>query len=850
MKKTTLVSSSIIAASLFGAALIAPPMNVNPLQPQVVQADSLSDLKSASEKLNKLLTNHTYDATDYINSFQGDIEHLNNTVIFAENADLFNDKFNEGALRYDPLTQTCKVNNEAIATIFNGKISGLSVQEKLALDSVHPKFSISITTWDSNGSNTYDAKHPFRKDALRNFAYSDEVHFHGGNVTLTYKIIGDNGPITTAEATATFNNTMHINTNNPDSITVTQEDDVNDFNYGPAGITVDPGENDLDLILKNTELSKVMDDSNLPAQKFEIGKNYTQKITINLHNILIQSNNYRAVVDNGNLYIDGNQIAQSQLDKDGKYTYTRNLTVKAPIQSVEITVKNPTLTPNYGDKVVDYQKVEDLDITGDKNYSATKIKQYTTIGKLTKDNKDYDKDSFEAGEYKQDVTINLRDLLGNKYDEIIKNNKLTIGGSNSAQLDKDGNYFYTRNLTVKAPIQSVEITVKNPTLTPNYGDKVVDYQKVEDLDITGDKNYSATKIKQYTTIGKLTKDNKDYDKDSFEAGEYKQDVTINLRDLLGNKYDEIIKNNKLTIGGSNSAQLDKDGNYFYTRNLTVKAPGQPQPKPIPKPKPTPSPSPVPQPAPIHPSEQPVNSNQENDITGIVRVVSDYTHVYNSQGQVIDGRILSLNSAWKIDRKRIVNINGEIYYRVSTDEYVKNNQVVFDYDYQYDSLQKPTTITALNTPRVVRVVIPNYISLWSKSDDNQHMSKIGDRNLAYNSEWKIDQIAVVDGVAFYRVSSNEWVKAVQVILVDINGLLTGDLKVSNLPSSINIKVTAPGYVRLWSKLSDNLHMEEIPERTVITNSIWKSDQTVMIDGITFYRISTNEWIQDNRVTIIK
>ena len=729
MKKTTLVSSSIIAASLFGAALIAPPMNVNPLQPQVVQADSLSDLKSASEKLNKLLTNHTYDATDYINSFQGDIEHLNNTVIFAENADLFNDKFNEGALRYDPLTQTCKVNNEAIATIFNGKISGLSVQEKLALDSVHPKFSISITTWDSNGSNTYDAKHPFRKDALRNFAYSDEVHFHGGNVTLTYKIIGDNGPITTAEATATFNNTMHINTNNPDSITVTQEDDVNDFNYGPAGITVDPGENDLDLILKNTELSKVMDDSNLPAQKFEIGKNYTQKITINLHNILIQSNNYRAVVDNGNLYIDGNQIAQSQLDKDGKYTYTRNL-------------------------------------------------------------------------------------------------------------------------TVKAPIQSVEITVKNPTLTPNYGDKVVDYQKVEDLDITGDKNYSATKIKQYTTIGKLTKDNKDYDKDSFEAGEYKQDVTINLRDLLGNKYDEIIKNNKLTIGGSNSAQLDKDGNYFYTRNLTVKAPGQPQPKPIPKPKPTPSPSPVPQPAPIHPSEQPVNSNQENDITGIVRVVSDYTHVYNSQGQVIDGRILSLNSAWKIDRKRIVNINGEIYYRVSTDEYVKNNQVVFDYDYQYDSLQKPTTITALNTPRVVRVVIPNYISLWSKSDDNQHMSKIGDRNLAYNSEWKIDQIAVVDGVAFYRVSSNEWVKAVQVILVDINGLLTGDLKVSNLPSSINIKVTAPGYVRLWSKLSDNLHMEEIPERTVITNSIWKSDQTVMIDGITFYRISTNEWIQDNRVTIIK
>lgn len=576
---------------------------------------------------------------------------------------------------------------------------------------------------------------------------------------------------------------------------------------------------------------------------------YTQTISINLEKLYGQD--WESAYDSKKLIINGpGKINQST----SSYVYNRVFDIKKPTPPAKNTVVLNFGVTNienipYGTPVSQYNKLDSLQSDPGNHY---KVNDINTTSIISDDSRPMNnQDILIGGDYTQSYNIDLKKLLGPVYNQF--QSGALILKINGKQIDESKTtYTISRKLSTSYPKFDDPIELDNYSIEPDVEKAKRDINsKMEDQITLSNVASSISNQIDYQNGEIVTDaDKKPISSGTLKSGNYDWAVKINLKGMFGDKYNDIT--DKIKINGNSLVKdnIDKDGIYTYYKQFTVSSSNSGQnPAPTPPPAPTPSPNPVPQPAPSQPSEQPVNTNQETDIAGIVRVVSDYAHVYNSQGQLVNDRILSLNSAWKTDRKRILNVNGEIYYRVSTDEYVKNSQVVFDYDYQYDSLQKSTTITTLNTPRVVRVVIPNYISLWSKSDDNQHMSKIGDRNLAYNSEWKIDQIAVVDGVTFYRVSSNEWVKAVQVILVDVNGLLTGDLKVSNLPSSLNIKVTAPGYINLWSKLSDNLHLEELVGQSVPTNSIFKTDQTAVIDGITFYRISTNEWIQDNCVTII-
>lgn len=115
-------------------------------------------------------------------------------------------------------------------------------------------------------------------------------------------------------------------------------------------------------------------------------------------------------------------------------------------------------------------------------------------------------------------------------------------------------------------------------------------------------------------------------------------------------------------------------------------------------------------------------------------------LYNSFGKK-SNRMLSPNSDWNSDRVGL--LNGETYFRVSTDEWVRVKDV-----YEYKG---STRIASTNKDKTTK--------LYSVD------GKLSNRMLSPSTEWMTDKSAFIDGIKYYRVSTNEWVSENDVNLRD-------------------------------------------------------------------------------------
>ena len=164
------------------------------------------------------------------------------------------------------------------------------------------------------------------------------------------------------------------------------------------------------------------------------------------------------------------------------------------------------------------------------------------------------------------------------------------------------------------------------------------------------------------------------------------------------------------------------------------------------------------------------ATKDEKVNGIVTVhTSDVTTapLYDEDGNVIVDRSLINNSRWTTDTKRTVYANGKVFYRVSTHEYVSADQVTFeptDTSSSSDVVKGDVVVTPLPSRKVIQASYAGSVTdLWNKSDDNKSMTRSADRHLAGGTLWRTDQTATVNGVTYYRVSTNEWVAAKYAIL---------------------------------------------------------------------------------------
>lgn len=105
--------------------------------------------------------------------------------------------------------------------------------------------------------------------------------------------------------------------------------------------------------------------------------------------------------------------------------------------------------------------------------------------------------------------------------------------------------------------------------------------------------------------------------------------------------------------------------------------------------------------------------------------------------------------------------------------------------------------------------------------------VANRGLAADSGWFSDEQITIKGVSYYRVATNEWVKASQVY---------------EYKAHQTVVKTNDHTVFLTSAEGN-----AVSNRALSKDSAWKSDRYAKIAGSIYYRVATNEFVNKNDVT---
>lgn len=204
-----------------------------------------------------------------------------------------------------------------------------------------------------------------------------------------------------------------------------------------------------------------------------------------------------------------------------------------------------------------------------------------------------------------------------------------------------------------------------------------------------------------------------------------------------------------------------------------------------------------------------NSSETNDSQMIDRnqTVATYADkpavaLYDINGKLIEGRHLDTNTDWQSD-KVLIN-DGTMFYRVSTDEWVRADDV---YVYVADNGSVKTYLDS------------------DKSLIDAYGDKVS-RSLSAGTDWLFDRYIEINNVKYYRVSTNEFVKASDVIPY----------------IAVKDVVQANSNVTLYNETGAELN-KQLP-----VNTAWKIDKIAMINGVKMYRVSTNEWVKASDVVL--
>ncbi|WP_125593175.1 MBG domain-containing protein [Companilactobacillus baiquanensis] len=172
-------------------------------------------------------------------------------------------------------------------------------------------------------------------------------------------------------------------------------------------------------------------------------------------------------------------------------------------------------------------------------------------------------------------------------------------------------------------------------------------------------------------------------------------------------------------------------------------------------------------------------------------------LYDKDGNLIEDRMLGVNTDWRSDEE--YTLNDVLYYRVSTNEFVKASDV---YVYLY---QGPTFIRVYND---------------EKGNLVDYTGSPASRSLAPSSEWRTDRIAIINGQNYYRVSTDEFVPVEKVY----------EYQDSDTVITTNSETTA------YNERGKNTDV------ILPANTAYKVDKVVVINGVVNYRVSTNEFIK--------
>lgn len=218
-----------------------------------------------------------------------------------------------------------------------------------------------------------------------------------------------------------------------------------------------------------------------------------------------------------------------------------------------------------------------------------------------------------------------------------------------------------------------------------------------------------------------------------------------------------------------------------------------------------------------------NTQASSTMVGVVK---------RDSGALVDGNGSTINrslgnfTSWKLGTSK--TINGSLYYKVATNEWIKADSIVINNS-------SDTTIVKLSG--YVGSVLHGGATAV---DDNGNFTNqfLGD----YTS-WKVDAKKTVNGTTYYRVATNEWIDA-----GFMNVGYVGNNTQTTTPTT-NITKT-PGYT--GSVLHGGAVI--VDDNGNFTNKFlgdytsWKVDAKKTVNGTVYYRVATNQWVSQEFMNV--
>lgn len=150
---------------------------------------------------------------------------------------------------------------------------------------------------------------------------------------------------------------------------------------------------------------------------------------------------------------------------------------------------------------------------------------------------------------------------------------------------------------------------------------------------------------------------------------------------------------------------------------------------------------------------------------------------------------------------------------------------------HNNHKKPSIINEIKN--TVRNIIHRVTTLFHRHGHgiklyNADFQVEATRSLSAGSDWYSDQEVVHDGKTYYRVSKNEYVAAEDIYAYD-NKNVTVIIKADSNKPLVNSQ-------------------GKISNRMLAKNTAWHSDRTIQINGKTYYRVSTDEFVSADDVIV--
>ena len=242
-----------------------------------------------------------------------------------------------------------------------------------------------------------------------------------------------------------------------------------------------------------------------------------------------------------------------------------------------------------------------------------------------------------------------------------------------------------------------------------------------------------------------------------KSGQFYQKVVINLKHVLGaqtanwttEQWQDAVRGGLITVNGQTPSLTNADANvYLVTTKDTNVDNGKYQPGQL-----------------ILKRTVNVDVDQgafkSEKVNGIVTVNMNNgmaAQVYDENGKLVLGRALPNKSAWTTGEKRTYYKDGQVFYQVSTYEYVRAQDVTFSEPFQDSVVRGNVTITKYPDQVITTVNDPTHLSVVYALDSDGNGFHATSRALAANTKWRNGAKAEVNGKTFYQISTNEWLNS--------------------------------------------------------------------------------------------